>query len=100
VSSFDVWVNSDNVVEKIAITSSAEGHSFAPHSAGSGTDCPNGNISVMHPNGTTQFVPAQSVFGCGNPITIVTSTDIVFANLGAPETITAPVGAIDQPSYG
>ena len=34
VSSFDVWVDSDNVVEKIAITSSTTGYTVSPSPAG------------------------------------------------------------------
>jgi hypothetical protein len=100
VSSFDVWVDSDNVAEKIAITSSTEGYAFSGAPPGHNASCPSGNFVLKKSDGSTQTVPAQKALGCSPPTAIRSSTEIEFANLGTPETITAPAGAIDQQGLG
>lgn len=100
VSSFDVWVDSDNVVEKIAITSSTTGYTVSPSPPGNGALCPSGSIVFKKSDGTTQTEPAEKALGCSVPTMIASSTEIEFANLGAPETITIPAGAIDQQGLG
>lgn len=113
VTSFDVWVDSDNVVRQMKVTSSSAGRitgpgafmcEEAPSAAGS-TSNVNGAVTIQPseristlPNG--QQVPAGTI--CGNVQTTQLSTtlNIQFDNLGVPESVTAPLGAIDQEGLG
>jgi hypothetical protein len=113
VTSFDVWVESNNVVRQMKITSSSAGRvtgpgafmcEAAPGAASSTSNVdgaviirPSERISTL-PNG--QQVPAGTL--CGNVQTTQLSTtlNIRFDNLGVPESVTVPSGAIDQEGLG
>jgi hypothetical protein len=113
VTSFDVWVDSDNVVRQMTVSSSPSsaggtGAVFmceaAPSASGpsSGSSepvkiVPSERISTL-PNGKP--VPAGTVCGTTHTMQMSSTLDIQFANLGAPESVTVPPGAIDQQGLG
>jgi len=100
VISFEVWVDNDNVVERIAIASSTTGWAISVGPSPKSANCPSGSIVLKKSDGSTQTEPAEKALGCSAPTTFTTSTQIEFANLGTPETITSPAGAIDQQGLG
>jgi hypothetical protein len=86
VTSFNVWVGSDNVVRQMSVSSSYFDSSICP--------MPSANASL--PTGTVQSTTNTT---CG-PATVGTTLDVSFANLGAPESVTVPSGAIDSNQFG
>jgi hypothetical protein len=113
VTSFDVWVDTDNVVRRMIVSSSPSsaggtGAVFmceaAPSASGpsSGSSppvkiVPSERISTL-PNGKP--VPAGTVCGTTQTMQMSSTLEIQFANLGAPESVTVPPGAVDQQGLG
>jgi hypothetical protein len=103
LSGFSVWVDGNDVVQKIVMTSTNSAESIRPAPSGATAACPAG-FTLHAPK---QPSDAQSARGavaghelCAEAVTMTTTTEIDFANIGAPETITAPAGAIDQEMHG
>jgi hypothetical protein len=100
VTSFDVWVDSDGVARRMTLTSS------------DGTAC--ATIPDTVPPGTTTESPSTTTVssgagdgtrvGVGNTCvgaqTVGSTLGVQFANLGAPESVTAPSGAIGEEGSG
>jgi hypothetical protein len=110
VISFDVWVDSDNVVRQMTVSSvpsSAGGAGTAlvceaapgasGPSLGSAKILPSERISTL-PDG--EPVPAGTVCGTVQTMQLTLTLDVQFAHLGAPESITIPPEAIDQQGLG
>lgn len=107
LTSFDLWVTPDNVVQQMAFSSSQDVqacsfhdgggnavHHMAPGSKTSGSTAP-ATDNVVEINPGKPGSPAT----CG-PQRITTSVTVGFANLGQPESITAPQGAVDFSGKG
>jgi hypothetical protein len=113
VTAFDVWVDAHNVVRQIRVTSSSAGNVSGPGtllcekvpSAAGSTSLidgatpipPSERISTL-PDG--QAVPAGTICGDVQNTQLRTTLNIQFVNLGVPESVTAPLGAIDQEGLG
>jgi hypothetical protein len=106
VTSFDVWVDSSNVVRQMAVTSSWGGRILcvsAPSDPPSGSPAgvtipPTDRVSTL-PDG--KAVPPGTA--CREAKTLGTGSttlDVSFVDLGVPETVVAPNGAIDQHGLG
>jgi len=104
VTSFEVWVDSDNVVRQMTISSS-EGIGvtcpIGPHSPGisrTSLGPPNTiNLNAETPNGTR--VSTRGGVVCSTT-TQGSTLEVQFANLGAPETVPAPTNAVNQEGLG
>jgi len=108
VTSFDVWVDSANVVRQMAVSSSAGGAAFvcvaAPSASGPSSGSsptvtipPTDRITTL-PNGKP--IPLGTVCGSLKTLDAGTTLDVRFADLGDPETVAAPSGAVDQEGLG
>jgi hypothetical protein len=95
VKSFDVWIDGDNVVHQMTV-SAASGNILCSRSAprvSPQADESVGGVTTL-PGGNP--VPA----GVTCAYATATTTEISFSNLGAPETVTVPPGAVDQQAEG
>jgi hypothetical protein len=105
VTSFDVWVDSADVVRQMAVSSSPPGGgdfvcTVAPGASGASgslpavTIPPRDRISTL---GDGKPVPPGVV--CGS-MRLGSTLDVRYGDLGVPETVAVPTGAVDQPSLG
>jgi hypothetical protein len=93
IISLDVWVDGDDVVRQMTVSSSSGGHiecAATPGPAGSA-----GSPS----QGSSTTCPDLQAHGLSTA-PLVSTLDIRFANLGASEDVTAPSGAVDQRLLG
>ena len=108
VTSFDVWVDSANIVRQMAVSSSAGGTGFvcaaAPGAASSSSGLsptvtipPTDRLFTL-PDG--KHVPPGTVCGPLRTMQTGSTLDVQFANLGDPETVATPSGAVDQQGLG
>jgi hypothetical protein len=96
LSGFAVWVDGNDVVQKIVVTSTSDAvTSIRPATGGPAWSCPAG-YSLKMAKSPTASPPAI----CAKPVTMTMTTEIDFASIGDPETITAPAGAIDEEMHG
>jgi len=113
VTAFDVWVDTHNVVRQVRVTSSSAANLSGPgavmcetspnvpgytsHVGGPPIIPPSERISTL-PNG--QAVPAGTICGDVLSTQLSTTLNILFGKLGVPESVTAPLDAIDQEGLG
>jgi hypothetical protein len=92
VMSFDIWIDTKNVVRQLAVASSTG----TALNCRQGTQVPaNEQVITTLPDGK----PVPTGYVCGY-VTSGSTLKVSFANLGAPETVAAPNGAIDQRGKG
>jgi hypothetical protein len=102
VTSFNVWVDSENVVHQIAISSSVKSQMcvyIAPK--GGQLKKPTPTPAALG-DGKLTFGSSRSLppgVHCGLK-SMGSDANIQFANLGKPETVTVPVGAVDVDGLG
>jgi hypothetical protein len=101
LTGLDLWVDSSNVVQRITVTG-ASSTVYALSPAANDGSCPAGSTPLKPKANAPKSVPqpADGKQFCSTPETSTTTTDIEFANLGTPESITTPTGAIDQETHG
>jgi hypothetical protein len=108
VTAFDLWVDSADVVRQMDVSSSPSGISFvctASHggdnSSSGGTTTvsipPADRVSIL-PDGKP--VPPGVTCATAGSLHLGSTFDVQFANLGDPESVVAPSGAIDQQGLG
>lgn len=85
VGSFEVWVDTNDVVRQMSLTSVPVNAACTPVQG------------VIHSglDGCVMSTPGQAIAGSK-----IYSVNIQFANLGEPESVTAPVGAVDVDGLG
>jgi len=107
VTSFDVWVDSADIVRQMAVSSTWGGSGFvctvAPNSSGSSPS--SGSVSIPPAARITTLpdgkpVPPGTVCGSTHAMSAGTTLDVRFADLGDPEAVAVPSGAIDQQGLG
>jgi hypothetical protein len=101
IASFDAWVDTNNVVRQVAVTSTYQAcslgnpgsapiaHSTVPSTANENT----GGIGASPKLEPETSAPSRCT-------TATSRVQISFADLGTPEALTVPPGAIDQASVG
>ena len=92
VTSFDVWVDSNNVVRKMAVSSSS-GVGISCSAVPGSSSSPPVTINVNTPSGTKVGASCSTT-------TLDSTIEVQFADLGSPQAITAPSDAIDQQGVG
>jgi hypothetical protein len=108
VTSFDIWVDSADVVRQMDVSSSPSGISFvctaspgADDSSSGGSPTvtipPSDRISTL-PDGKP--VPPGVACATARSLHLASTFDVQFANLGDPESVVAPSGAVDQEGLG
>jgi hypothetical protein len=99
ITSFDAWVDANNVVQQVTATST-----YQTCSLGQRVSAPVAHDTVPSTtNENSQGVSASPYLKPETPSRCATATSkvqITFADLGAPESVTVPPGAIDQASVG
>lgn len=106
VTSFDVWIDSADIVRQMVVSSSTSGYaclvappdSSASKAPGTTMTIPPSARSSTLPSGKP--VPPGTVCGLTKSTRLGSTLRILFANLGAPETVSAPSDAVDQPGLG
>jgi hypothetical protein len=109
VTSFAIWVDTSDVVQKIALSTSttAKVCKFGPLTSAQLRQLRQaGRQTITHPNGTktqeTKLGAIRSLLGrknCG-PMTTASNVTVTFADLGTPKRVTAPRGAIGYRGQG
>jgi hypothetical protein len=107
VTSFDIWVDSADVVRQMDVSSSPSGVSFvcavsgrAHNSSGESSSVtipPTDRVSTL-PDG--KKVPPGVACATARSLHLGSTFDVRFADLGDPESVVAPSGAVDQPGLG
>lgn len=95
LTSFAIWVDREDVVQQIAFSTSSTGRvcQFKPLGSAGAQDRGSKTDNVLN-------APAgKATAACGSETT-TTNTTITFADLGIPQSVTAPVGAVDFSGKG
>jgi hypothetical protein len=99
ITAFDAWVDSDNVVRQIVVTAQYQTCSIGQ--LPNAPIAPNTVPSSQSPARISASPALKQLTPGAHGCTTTTSTvQIRFANLGVPESITVPPGAINQESLG
>jgi hypothetical protein len=95
VKSFDVWVDGNNVVHQMRI-SSTSGNILCSRST------PGVSPHTHEDDGRVTILPGGKLVPTGVTCTYATATttEVSFSDLGAPESVAVPSGAIDQQAEG
>jgi hypothetical protein len=88
ITSFDVWVDSHDVVHQMTMTSAPTGE-VCYDVAGGHAACAMPGGQLTGPSGAAPSVGS-----------VVFTVKIEFAHLGQPESVTAPTGAVDVDGLG
>ena len=110
VSSFEMWIDASNVVQKMAFTSSSTVQGCAFHVGSGALKALRSELNTEHlvaPEGGSVSSPAfrAAVRAAGisptcGPQTTTSVVTASFADLGAPERVVAPPGAVDFEGKG
>lgn len=111
VTSFDIWVDSADVVRQMDVSSVPSGIRFVCAAAPGASDS-SGTSSGASPTMTIPPADRVSTLPDGRPVPpgavcataaslhLVSTFDVQFADLGDPESVVAPSGAVDQQGLG
>jgi hypothetical protein len=104
LTSFAIWVDANDVVQQIALstTQTSQACQLSPLTNAEmkkllpeyGTTLPNGKVGVTLPASAL-----KSLENCG-PLTTTSNVTVAFANLGSPQSVTTPQGAVNFSGKG
>jgi hypothetical protein len=100
LTSFDIWIDPDDVVQRMAFSSAVTAHVCHVDFTSSKLKQLAERTRLGHLSSPALQAAAKREFESCGPQTTMSSVTVNFANLGEPESVTAPPGAVDFAGKG